>query len=143
MMEAGAAAGTSPSARLGTMRRLFLALGATAAIGTALVAEACSGPGSPTAATPDTAKVPLNDLAGHTYLGFEGGLYPGGLNAPPAGHAARGRQRAPQVVPLGPDGRPSASGQIVLLSVGMSNTTMEFCNGAFPRCARESFWGQA
>ncbi len=127
------------------MRRLFLALGASAAIGTAAIAggAACSGPAAPTQASPDTAKVPLNDLAGHTYLGFQGGLYPDGANDPPADHAARGRLAAAQVLPLGPDGQPSAAGRIVLLSVGMSNTTMEFCNGAFPRCARESFSGQA
>ena len=30
--------------------------------------------------------VPINDLGTATYLGFEGGLYPGGTNVPPADH---------------------------------------------------------
>ncbi len=130
------------------MRRISLARGARGALGAlgvlALAAGgACAGAGSPTQAGPDTARVPLTDLAAHRYLGFQGGLYPDGSNTPPADHAARGRLAAAQLVPLGPDGRPSASGRIVLLSVGMSNTTMEFCNGAFPRCNTASFVGQA
>ncbi len=127
------------------MRRISLAPGVRGALAVlALVAGgACAGAGSSAPPGPDTAKVPLNDLGTRTYLGFQGGLYPDGANTPPAGHAARGRLAAAQVVPLGPDGRPSPAGRIVLLSVGMSNTTMEFCNGAFPRCNPASFIGQA
>lgn len=121
------------------MRRLLLLFGL---IGCG-AAAGCAGTRGLTPPVPDTAKVPLSDLGRKTYLGFGGGLYAGGDNVPPAGHAARGRAAAAQVVPLGPDGRPDASGHIVLLSVGMSNTTMEFCNGGFPQCARESFVGLA
>jgi len=70
--------------------------------------------------------VPLKDLGTGTYKGFEGGLYPGGANAPSGRHLAEGKQAARAVVPRGPDGSPSAGGQIVLLSIGMSNTTQEF-----------------
>jgi len=122
------------------MRRLLFAT----ALG--LTAAACSSSENTPAEPPrtaDTAMMALNDLGAHTYLGFAGGLYPGGSNQVPADHAARGRAAATQVVPLGADGQPSGTGKIVLLSIGMSNTTMEFCNGAFPRCNAASFIGQA
>ncbi len=69
---------------------------------------------------------PLTDLGAGTYHGFAGGLYPGGRNAPTPAYLKRGLDYASQVKPRGPDGRPSSSGTIVLLSIGMSNTTMEF-----------------
>jgi len=86
---------------------------------------------------------PLTDLDSQTYLGFSGGLYPGG-NVPPAGHAALGLARAALVRPLDGNGNPSSAGKIALLSIGMSNTTQEFCsqNGLQP-CAPWSFVGQA
>lgn len=70
--------------------------------------------------------VPLKDLGAGSYEGFEGGLYPGGSNAPTGGYLAQGRAIARTVVPRGADGKPSPGGRIVLLSVGMSNTTQEF-----------------
>ncbi|HEX8674573.1 MAG TPA: hypothetical protein VF710_21920 [Longimicrobium sp.] len=111
-----------------------------------LVLGACSsGGGGPVApgAGPDTAKVPLPELAGGSYLGFRGGLYPEG-NTPPAAHAAAGRASAARVVPRDAQGRPAAAGKIVLLSVGMSNTTQEFCSGrgTLP-CDPWTFVGQA
>jgi len=33
-----------------------------------------------------TGLVPITDLGTGTYLGFQGGLYPGGLNEPPPAH---------------------------------------------------------
>jgi hypothetical protein len=71
----------------------------------------------------------LTDLASGTYLGFEGGLYAGGTNARPADHLTAGLQVASQIVPLDTLGQPSASGRVVLISIGMSNCTQEF--GAF------------
>lgn len=68
----------------------------------------------------------LPDLVGGTYLGHQGGLYPGGQNTVPASHAALGNAAMQQVVPRDAAGAPSASGRIVLLSIGMSNTTQEF-----------------
>lgn len=70
--------------------------------------------------------VPLNDLGTNTYNGAEGGLYPGGSNMRPAAHEAAGIQEARAVRPRDADGEPSDDGKVVLLSIGMSNTTQEF-----------------
>lgn len=100
------------------------------------------GGGIPPTTQPDTAKVPLNELSG-TYLGFHGALYPAG-NSVPAAHAAAGIARAKNIRPLDTNGNPTATGKYVLLSLGMSNTTQEFCGGdVTTRCASESFIGQA
>jgi lysophospholipase L1-like esterase len=64
-----------------------------------------------------TGMVPLPDLAGKTYQGEEGGLYPGGKNSPPEPHLAEGLRLAKSVVPI--------DGKIVFLTIGMSNTTQE------------------
>src|SRR6185436_3578871 len=79
------------------------------------------------------------------YLGqFEGGLYEHGVNVPPADHEAVGLGQAALVRPLDRDGNPSASGKIVMISVGMSNTTQEFCAAGNPApCTTWSFVGQA
>lgn len=88
---------------------------------------------------------PLNDLAAGSYLGqFQGGLYPGGTNTPPAAHHQAGLARAAAIQPLNTAGLPNAGGKIVLLSIGMSNSTQEFCsqNGNEP-CASWTFMGRA
>ncbi|MEA2600646.1 MAG: hypothetical protein QOF89_1638 [Acidobacteriota bacterium] len=88
---------------------------------------------------------PLNDLAAGSYLGqFQGGLYPGGLNTPPPAHHQEGLARAAAIQPLSPSGLPSADGKIVLLSIGLSHTTQEFCsqNGSEP-CDSWTFMGRA
>lgn len=89
--------------------------------------------------------VSLIDLTTGSYLGFSGGLYPNGTNAPPAAHDSVGRARARAIQPLDTSGAPAAAGKIVLLSVGMSNTTQEFCaGGSTPNaCTSWSFMGQA
>lgn len=69
---------------------------------------------------------PLNDLGVGTHQGFVGGLYGNGQNAPPPAHLARGQQRLLAVVPRDAAGVPASTGRIVLLSLGMSNTTQEF-----------------
>lgn len=72
----------------------------------------------------DTSKlVALPELGSGKYQGFEGGLYPGGKNERPAQHEAAGLRLAKEVTPRGGDGQPSPSGKIVLLSIGMSNTS--------------------
>jgi hypothetical protein len=88
--------------------------------------------------------MPINDMTANArYLGFEGGLYPGG-NAIPAAHFTAGMSHAKAIQPLDVNGNPSASGRYVLISIGMSNTTQEFCAaGSNPPCSSWSFAGQA
>lgn len=69
--------------------------------------------------------VPLTELTG-AYKGQDGGLYGGGKNEPPADLQSRAARAVGEVTPLSTDGKPDASGKVVLLSIGMSNTTMEF-----------------
>jgi hypothetical protein len=89
--------------------------------------ETCEMPFEPVSA-------PLDDLAGLEYIrmdgtptGAFGGLYPNGSNTRPAGHEAAGLRISRQVVPRDVSGNIDAlNGAIVMVSVGMSNTAMEF-----------------
>jgi len=70
---------------------------------------------------------PLTELGTGTYQGYPGGLYSQGQNQRPAAHETAGRALAQQVQSLNAAGAPdSTNGKIVLLSIGMSNTTQEF-----------------
>src|SRR5438128_7229113 len=71
---------------------------------------------------------PINDLQNGKYLGFSGGLYEGGANDPPSDHLAAGLAAAAKIRPLDRNGQPSPSGRVVMVSIGMSNTTQEFCS---------------
>jgi hypothetical protein len=72
-------------------------------------------------------RTPINDLGAGLYLGqFQGGLYPGGLNTLPTAHGDLGAMRAFAARPLNLAGQPSPAGRVVLISVGMSNTSQEF-----------------
>lgn len=72
----------------------------------------------------DLAKlVPLPELGEKEYQGHQGGFYPGGKNTRPEAHEAAGLRLAKEVVPRNPEGKPDEKGKIVLLSVGMSNTS--------------------
>lgn len=83
----------------------------------------------------DTAELkPLTELGTGKYQEKEGGLYPGGSNKRPAEHEAAGLAIARTIQPLASDGKPQANGKIVLLSIGMSNTSQEFT--AFQQIAR-------
>jgi len=82
-----------------------------------------------------TGLIPLPDLGTGMYKGEQGGLYPGGVNTPPTSHVRAGIALAKSIVPLDAQGRPSADGKIVMISVGMSNTTMKF--QAFMKLAAE------
>lgn len=112
---------------------------------------ACAGSpsdlASPTerpAVSPDTVRVALTDLGAQTYRGFQGGLYPGGANTMPAAHDSAGVAARNAVRPLDGNGNPASSGKYVLLSIGMSNTTQEWCSqGSAPPCDSWSFTGRA
>lgn len=87
--------------------------------------------------------IPLIDMGSNAYLGFPGSLYPRATNIVPADHNAAGLVVASQVGPLDLNGAPHPAGKIVLLSVGMSNTALEFCGDRNLRCMAESFMGQS
>ena len=82
-----------------------------------------------------TGLVPLIDLGKGMYKGEQGGLYPGGVNTPPPEHLKAGLAISRTIVPLDAQGHPSRDGKIVMISVGMSNTTMKY--RAFMRLAAE------
>lgn len=69
---------------------------------------------------------PLTELGTAKYKGEDGGLYGGGKNEPPAAHLSAAQREAAKIQPLDADGKPAKGGKIVLLSVGMSNTTQSF-----------------
>ena len=73
-----------------------------------------------------TGLIALPDLGKGLYQGEQGGLYPDGENAPPAAHLKAGLKLARQIVPRDAEGNESKDGKIVLISIGMSNTTMKF-----------------
>lgn len=79
--------------------------------------------------------VPLSELGTGTHGGFEGGLYPGGLNVPPEPHRAAALARSAALGPIDTAGAPADDGRIVILSIGMSNTTQEYA--AFMALAAE------
>lgn len=89
--------------------------------------------------------VPINELGAGLYLGrYQGGLYPNGLDSPPPGHLAEGVARARRIQPLDSLGRPDPSGKIVLMALGFSNTTQEFCShDSLEPCDPWTFMGQA
>jgi hypothetical protein len=68
---------------------------------------------------------PLSDLGKGMYHGYRGGLYANGKNSAPKTYVKTGLARARSIKPI--------DGKIVLLSIGMSNTTQEF--SAFKRLA--------
>jgi hypothetical protein len=70
---------------------------------------------------------PLTEMtAKDTYKGEDGGLYGGGKNEPPPSQQEAARKATAQIVPRNAEGKPSADGKIVLVSISMSNATMEF-----------------
>jgi hypothetical protein len=85
-------------------------------------------PGAPQPPAPrDSIGVkPLTELGNEKYKGETGGLYGGGSNEPPPSQHQAAKKAVAKIQPLDAQGKPSASGKIGLLSVGMSNTTQEF-----------------
>lgn len=72
--------------------------------------------------------IPIMDMKStDTYMGFSGGLYENSTNTPPTDHHdPDGVAFGKQVQPLDINGNPSANGAIAFISVGLSNTSLEF-----------------
>jgi len=78
--------------------------------------------------------IPLTDLGNQEYVrmngsstGFSGGLYPNGENVRPQDHENAGAVLANSIQPLNTDGNVDReNGKIVFISIGMSNTSIEF-----------------
>lgn len=84
------------------------------------------------------------DLGARTYFGHRGGLYPGGRNEPPHAHDSAARVRRNAIRPLDVNGDEHPFGKYVLISIGMSNTTQEWCStSSAPPCTAWSFMGRA
>jgi hypothetical protein len=93
---------------------------------------------------PSTSPVPLTDMGTNNYLGFSGGLYPNASNSIPAVHLNAGVGFANSVQPLDTSGNPATNGRIAMVSIGMSNTTQEYCSdSSFLPCSSWTFVGQA
>ena len=102
------------------IRRSYLMCTLIVALGfpSAAAASNCNGT--------QTGLVPLTGLGAATYQGYPGGLYPGGTNMRPAAHDAAGVAIANAIAPIDTLGNADPSGKVVLISIGMSNTTQEF-----------------
>ncbi len=97
---------------------ILLTVGLTASTGGSTSAANC--------ANTSVAFTPLTDLKTGKYQSFQGGLYPGGKNSPSKAYLKKGLAYAKLVKPRNASGKAVAGGKVVLLSVGMSNTTQEF-----------------
>jgi PKD repeat protein len=73
----------------------------------------------------------LNEMGFNAYSNSSGGLYPNGANTRPPAHESAGLRIATnEIVPLNASGNPDTNnGKIVLLSLGVSNTTQEWASG--------------
>ena len=72
-----------------------------------------------------TRLIPLTDMGKRKYRGYRGGLYPSGVNRPTRAYLRKGTDAAKRIRPI--------DGKVVLLSIGMSNASVEFA--AFKRAA--------
>jgi len=81
-----------------------------------------------------TGLTPLTEMTEGFYKDQTGGLYGNGKNNPPDSHQKAATKELSQIQPLDAQGKPavrlagepSKTGKIVLISLGMSNTTQEF-----------------
>ncbi len=69
--------------------------------------------------------VPITDMTA-PYKGEDGGLYGGGRNEPPEAHRVAYLRESEKIRPLDGNGQPSNDGKIGLISIGFSNTSMEW-----------------
>jgi hypothetical protein len=70
--------------------------------------------------------IPLTDMGNEKWKNYSGGLYPDGENEIPNNHKNDGIEISNSIVPLNNSGKIDDNGKIILLSIGMSNTTQEF-----------------
>jgi hypothetical protein len=110
---------------------------AVPAVVVAFAVIAAAGPAAPAG----PGRVPLTDMGSGTYMGFPGGLYPRAANGMPLDHQAAGMDKAAAIVARDAAGNPDPGGKYVLVSIGMSNTTQEFC-GSNP-CGPGTFMSRA
>ena len=119
-------AAISSARSCGRSRRL-----AASVVGAMALAVAYAGPISVQAAGvkncngTSTSNVAITDLTA-PYLTEPGGLYPDGTNTPPVDYEAAGVAAGRAIVPLDTLGRPSSTGRILFISVGMSETNLLF-----------------
>ncbi|MCL5278637.1 MAG: hypothetical protein M1376_01865 [Planctomycetes bacterium] len=73
-----------------------------------------------------TGLVPLTEMGDGLYQEQTGGLYGRGRNVPPEAHLKAAQVQTARIVPRDARGNPSPTGKIVVISLGMSNTTQEF-----------------
>jgi hypothetical protein len=107
------------------LRSIFSAVSSLSLALTAILSSTPSAWASNCAGT-SVGFVPLEDMGVILYQGFDGGLYPDGSNFRPAAHD-QSLDRLGRVLLLDAQGHPDPlNGKIVLVSVGMSNTTQEF-----------------
>src|SRR6185436_15688647 len=143
----GALGATTTAVTAGNGRATFTGLKLTGPVGNYTLSFTAPGFTAVTtsviALSTVSGRVPLTDMENRTYRGFTGGLFAGGANTMPAAHAAEGAARARAVERLSTSGNPSPSGKIVLMSVGMSNATQEWCGDASFPCNSWTFTGQA
>lgn len=76
----------------------------------------------------DTVRIPLTDLGTGTYMGYKGGLYPGGANTPSGQYAADLQSFAASIVPLDSNGKQSSGGRIGFISIGASTCSIMMNN---------------
>jgi hypothetical protein len=82
---------------------------------------------APTAGKTSVGLKPLSEMtASDKYKGEDGGLYGGGKNEPTRARLAAAKAETAKIVPLDADGKPADDGKIGLVSISMSNATMEF-----------------
>lgn len=68
----------------------------------------------------DTTKIPITDLGMGTFLGYTGGLYPGGVNTASGRYAKDLLKAAKTIIPLDSAGLSSAQGEIGFIAIGGS-----------------------
>ena len=73
-----------------------------------------------TVATTAETSIPLVDLGAGKYMGYTGGLYPGGLNTPSGQYATDLFQISNSIYPLDTLGNVSGNGKIAFISLGAS-----------------------